>query len=114
MVLFDAFMRPLALNVGDFLTIQRKCATLSARVFDFYFDPTKTAHIDKRGFSRFMMLAKLLRNADAETKTSACRSGCARRGCPSSDEAEEGVDPRTCRRVLARLRQDFGLPAFPA
>ena len=106
---FDAFMGPLAVNVDDFLKIQGKCTKLSAQVFGFYFDPKKTAQIDKRGFRRFMMLAKLLRNADAEDK----------KGVPAVLDALEGdaqavtklkkaLTPEFVDACLARLRQDFG------
>ena len=106
---FDAFMGPLAVNVDDFLKIQGKCTKLSAQVFGFYFDPKKTEHIDKRGFRRFMMLAKLLRDADAEDKKRVRAVLDALEGdARAVTKLKKALTPEFVDACLARLMQDFG------
>ena len=107
--LFDAFMRPLSLNVDDFPKLRRQCVTLSARVFEFHFDPKKTKQIDKRGFSRLMMLAKILRNADAEDKRGVRAVLDALEGdARAVTKLKKALTPEFFDVYFARLRQDFG------
>ena len=108
MVFVRRIHEPVSVNVDDFLKIQRKCTRLSAQVFGFYFDPKKTEQIDKRGFRRFMMLAKLLRNADAENKKGVRAVLDALGGDSQAvTKLKKALTPEFVDACLARLRRDF-------